>query len=103
MSFSGNEDHSIDVSTAGEWTKNYRDGKTLGDPDGFFFGKATIINILAQPGCVGIRIYQAIDSENEKHLVICGVNGQEADLYNGIVAERGIPGPPFGASSPLNS
>ena len=102
MSFTGNEDHSITLATAAEWTANYREAhKTW--LKGHFFGKKAINDILVQANCVGIRIYYALDPDGVQRLVIVGVKANEDDLVNGSLAERGIPCPPFcGSGNVLN-
>lgn len=102
MSFTGNENHEISLAAAAILTENYRNqnpNATLGG----FFGKTAIEAILAQPGCVGIRYYNAIDN-NEPTLVLVGVDANQNDLYNGPLAEFSKPNPPYTSiSNPLNS
>lgn len=103
MTFTGNEDHDIPLSTASEWTANYRSanpGQTLAH----YFGKSAINAILNQDTCVGIRIYYALDDNGAKQLVLVGVDASGNDLYNGLLAERSFKCPPdCGAINPLNS
>jgi hypothetical protein len=104
MSFTGSEDHSISLPEAAELTKNYRDANPPGVTIGHFFGMDAINSILAQPGCVGIRIYYAQDGAGDKKLVLTGVDAAENDLYTGELAEHGTPCPPTcGSVNPLNS
>jgi hypothetical protein len=103
MAFTGNEDHDIPLQTAAEWTKNYRTNNP-GQTQGHYFGKTAIDAILAQAGCVGIRIYYALDELGAKQLIITGVDAHENDLYNGLLAERSQKCPPTcGMMNPLNS
>lgn len=103
MSFTGNEDHAITLQEASDWTANYRNANP-GQTQGHFFGKNAISAILNQSGCVGIRIYYALDENGQKQLIITGVDSNENDLYNGLLAERSFHCPPdCGASNPLNS
>ncbi|MDP1744914.1 MAG: hypothetical protein Q8L90_05015 [Bacteroidota bacterium] len=103
MSFTGREDHAISLSDASAWTREYRT-KNPSATKGHFYGKDAIQAILNQTGCVGIRIYYAIDTAGAKQLIITGVTSDENDLYNGILAERGICCPPTcGVNNPLNS
>jgi hypothetical protein len=103
MTFTGNEDHSISLQEASEWTKNYRNanpGQTLAH----YFGQSAITAILNQAGCVGIRIYYALDTEGTKQLIITGVDSNGNDLYNGLLADRSHRCPPVcGTANPLNS
>lgn len=104
MSLTGNEDHSISLQTASDWTANYRGTITNGETIAHYFGRTWLLDILAQEGCVGIRIYYALDAEGKKQLVLTGVNSDGDDLYNGILAERSKPCPDTCSSSnPLNS
>ncbi len=105
MSFTGHEDHSITLATAAEWTANFRRTIQSGDTRGHFYGKDAIQAILNQEGCVGIRIYYALDERAAKQLIIVGTKADENDLYNGLLAERSIPCPPLcgGGGNPLNS
>ncbi len=103
MSFTGREDHSITLATAGDWTRNYRTANS-GATKGHFFGRDAIESILAQEGCVGIRIYYALDGSGVKQLIINGALANENDLYNGVLAERSITCPTHcGANNPLNT
>ena len=103
MSFTGKENHAITLSEAAEWTRAYRDANP-GATKGHFYGKDAIQAIINQSGCVGIRIYYAVDNNGAKQLIITGVTSNENDLYNGILAERSLACPPrCGVNNPLNS
>ena len=72
------------------------------DVKSYLVGREIIERILAQPGCVGIKMYNAINEKDEKTLVYVGVdcNGQAIVEYStvdfqgtirsnkGIVADR---------------
>ncbi len=105
MAFTGNEAEQITLATAIEWTSNFRTNAPRGSTLAHFFGKTIINQILAQPGCVGIRVYNSIETETgKKQLIMVGADAQEKDLYNGIIAERSFLCPPFcGDGSPLSS
>lgn len=104
MAFTGNEDHFISLETASQWTANFRATILPGEKIAEVFGKKYIQDILDQPDCVGIRIYNSIDDAGAKHLIICGVKTNEDDLYTGKLAENSLLVPPFGgANNPLNS
>lgn len=101
MAFTGNEAERFPLETAAAWTANYRKS----NPNGIkahFFGKNIINEILAQPGCVGIRCYYAMDEKGVQQMIMVGADKDENDMYNGIVAEVSAPCPPFcGGGSPL--
>jgi hypothetical protein len=104
MSFTGNENHDISLQEAAAMTKNYRDANPPDAILGHFFGMNSINAILAQTGCVGIRIYYALNTDGVKQLVVTGVNASGNDLYEGLLAERSYNCPPqCSATNPLNS
>ena len=94
MAFTGNEDHSITLAKASEWTANYRATINDGEVIGEYFSKAYLTKILAQENCVGLRIYYSLDGAGDKHLIICGVKANEDDLENGDLAENALKSPP---------
>lgn len=102
MSFNGSEGEQVSLSDASSWTENYRNSST-GSINAHFFGKDHFTAILSQKGCVGIRIYYALDENGNQCLVMVGVDADENDLCNGYIAERGTICPPYCGSgnSPL--
>ena len=88
MAFTGNEDHSITLAAAAALTEAYRNTVSSGATIAHYFGKEAILAILDQQNCVGMRIYYGLNSEGVKQLVICGVNSDENDLYQGLLAEK---------------
>lgn len=103
MAFTGNEAEEFPLETAAQWTKNYRDTIKAGETISHFFGKNIIQQILDQDGCMGIRIYYALDENGKKQLIIVGADAKENDIYTGIIAERSYICPPFcPQGSPLN-
>lgn len=104
MSFTGNENHAITLQEASEWTANYRATINNGETIAHFFGKDALNAILAQQGCVGIRIYYALDENGAKQLILVGANADGNDLFNGVLAERSFKCPQdCSAANPLNS
>ena len=76
--FTGAEAGSVDLDTAAEWTAQYR-VQNPNQTRAHFFGRNIIEKILDQPGCVGLRIYYALDANNEQHLVIVGADANRDD------------------------
>lgn len=104
MNFTGNENHDIPLSEAAEWTANYRATVPTGTVIAHYFGKEAIKAIFDQNGCVGMRVYYAIDGSGAKQLIICGVKDNLDDIYDGLLADRNFPCPAAcGALNPLNS
>jgi hypothetical protein len=104
MTFTGNEVHDISLELAATWTANYRDTITPPETIAHYFGGAALESILAQEGCVGIRLYYALDDSGQKQIIVVGVNEAGNDLYEGLLAERSVKCPQMcSAANPLNS
>ncbi len=104
MSFTGNEDHSITLEEASELTQNYRDNAESGAKKGGYFSKESLLDILNQDECVGIRYYFGEEDDGTPVLVLVGVDEEENDLTNGALREKSTPCPPrCGQANDLNS
>jgi hypothetical protein len=93
--FSGHEDHNITLQEGIELTKAYR-VTTRGDVIlGQYFGKDALSNVLAQPGCVGLRMYYAKHKDGSPTLVIVGVDNKGIDMTKGLICQRAGECPPY--------
>jgi hypothetical protein len=64
---------------------------TKGEVKSCFYGINKIIKILGQDGCIGIRIYGAINDNGDKTFALVGVDEENKDLMiDELVAEYGI-------------
>ena|SRR5687767_8748413 len=93
MSFNGNEGQMVSLTDGAQWTKNYRDSQNYDGVKSIFYGKNKLNDLLDQQGCVGIRIYKAIDGEGVPVMVLIGTDEDGNDLLDGYVLERGVPCP----------
>ena len=102
MSFDGTEGGAIPLSDASAMTANYRShnrGKIIAR----FFGKEILHEILNQEGCVGIRVYYALDADNQNQLILVGADSDENDILD-LVADLSHPCPlTCSSANPLNS
>jgi hypothetical protein len=81
VEFNGSEGGPLDLVTAKEWTSNFRSKSTSSDEVlAHYFGFEVIQKILDQSGCVGIRIYYALDDNGEKKLLLVGVDSKGENL-----------------------
>lgn len=104
MAFTGHEVHDISLQEASEWTANFRATISTGQTIAHFFGKDAIQNILNQSGCVGIRLYYALDTLGAQQIICVGVDSNQNDLYEGLLAERSVKCPQdCSTANPLNS
>lgn len=72
------------------------------------FKKSIFSDLAAQPGCVAIRTYLAMDEQNLVRLIFVGVNNDNGDIVSdapgnkGLIFEYGQRCPPICGVSPLN-
>ncbi len=68
--------------------KDFQDNNP-NETEWFYAGRNILDKILSQPGCVGIRLYNAIDENGNKTLVFVGIDAQENIIveYTTISAE----------------
>jgi hypothetical protein len=95
MSYNGNEGEVISLQTAAEWTANYRNSPNFDGVNAILYGHKKIRQILDQENCIGIRIYKAIDDQDQAVLVLIGTDADGNELTNGIIVERGLVCPPY--------
>jgi hypothetical protein len=97
-------DHAITLAEASQLTRNFRANAGPEAITGGFFRRESFLKILAQDGCVGIRLYYGLKDEKTTEIVMVGVDDNGRDLVNGHIAERIYLCPPFcDESNPLNS
>jgi hypothetical protein len=81
VEFNGSEGGELDLPTAKKWTANFRSKNASSDEIlAHYFGFEIIQQILKQEGCVGIRIYYALDERGEKKLLLVGVDSNGENL-----------------------
>jgi len=59
-----------------------------GEITGWTVGRNIIDQILAQPGCVGLRFYNALNEAGQKTLVYVGVDASGRDILKKVVVEE---------------
>ncbi len=67
-----------------EFITAYQD-KHPGDVGSYQVGRIIIDQILAQPGCVGMRFYNALNENGQETLVYVGVDASGKDLIKSTV------------------
>ncbi|MEJ8801629.1 hypothetical protein [Pontibacter sp. H249] len=82
--FNGTEGEPIDLAQAAAWTANYRNTEAEKSAEtvikAHFFGREILQELLNQEGCVGIRMYYALDNEGQKQLVLVGADADGNDI-----------------------
>jgi hypothetical protein len=60
-----------------------------------YFGKDVVDKILAQSGCVGVRMYYGIRTNGKPGVIILGVDKYGKDIVTGVLASPTFYCPPF--------
>ncbi len=95
--------HRIALDEAAAHTKRHRDAK-IHDIKAGAFHKDQVIELLNQPGCVGLRIYHGRDKAGSPTFVLAGIDKADNDLTAGTLLELQFPCPPYcGSANPLNA
>ena len=95
-------DHRISLTEAAALTKRHRDAKISTEKSGAFH-KDQVLELLAQKGCVGLRIHYGRNADGTPALVLTGIDATDSDLTDDIL-EKHFPCPPMcGAANALNS
>lgn len=76
------------IQEAADWTKTYRKDHPRLAADGTakkvlyatYFDNAFLQKFMEQPHCVGLRFYQAADSNKERHIIVVGVDADGNDI-----------------------
>jgi hypothetical protein len=87
MAFDGSEGQQITKSAAQTATANYRTNNP-GAVLAHYIGRDLIDDILAQTDCQGIRAYYAEDNNGNRELIFVGVDSDENDQVDGVLADR---------------
>lgn len=62
---------------------------------GGHFPRAVFDELLAQPGCAGVRFYFGSKEDGSLSMVLVGITDNEQDITTGLIAEDFYPCPPF--------
>ncbi|WP_299702182.1 hypothetical protein [uncultured Pontibacter sp.] len=93
MKITGKEGGPIDRAQAKRWTASYR-ASGRGKTNAHLFGGETVRKLLEQDGCVGMRIYYALDDNGEQQLLLVGTDADGNDLVEGEILDHSTPCPP---------
>ena len=92
--------HRISLDEAAAQTRRGRGGQHTGG----MFLRAELDQLLAQPGCSGLRYYYGSNTRGEETLILVGVDKEGNDMDQGIMLEESFLCPPWcGAANALNS
>jgi hypothetical protein len=66
----------ISHELAAKMVKNHHDVHSIDESNSYYIGKNIIEQMLAQPGCVGIRFFDALNESGNKTLVYVGIDSK---------------------------
>lgn len=93
----------ISLADGSAMTASFR-RKFPNETNAVYYSSNVYNDLLAQEGCVGIRIYNALDAEGKMTNVLVGVDDHGNDLYEGKLYDSGYKTPPGPvAPNPLNA
>jgi|GEM_PF-874126 len=91
----------IPLDKAVDLTKRYH-ATHAGNVRAGYFSAYVYRELLAQEGCIGIRIYKGLKEGNQECFVLVGVSNEGADMTDGLLYDLSKPCPPICSdSSPL--
>ena len=88
-------DHKISLADAVALTRRYRDQMPADTVRAGAYHADQVRELLAQPGCVAVRVYVARQADGKDTLVMVGVDANDKDLSGGILLDVMFPCPPF--------
>lgn len=96
--------HRVTLEQARALVKNHRKHAPPNSERCGRFHRAIIDEMLAQPGCAGIRVYYGRHDDGAMALVLVGVDDDGNDLADGVIADRHIGCPPTcDTASPIDN
>ena len=99
--FKGNEPHEESAEQGRGYIRAWRANNPAALVRAHFFGRDVLVKMLAEPDVVGLRFHHARGAKGSETLVITSVDADGNDLWDGTVAERGLPCPPYCPRSEL--
>lgn len=96
-------DHGISLDQAKQLVQNHHRSAPAGGERCGYFARAAFDEILAQPGCAGIRFYHGRDANGTPTLLFIGVTEEKVDMLDGPIIENHYPCPPDCTGSTLGA
>jgi hypothetical protein len=92
--------HRISLDEAAAQAKRHRGGPHKGG----MFLRAELDQLLAQPGCAGLRFYYGRKADGQDTLILVGVDEKGNDMEQGVLLEDHFLCPPWcGSANALNT
>ena len=88
-------DHRITLDAAAGLTRRYRESSAKGAEHAGAFHADQVRELLAQKGCVAMRVYYGKNEEGRGELVLVGIDENDKEMTGGILLDVLFPCPPF--------
>ncbi len=95
VNFAGYKNQSISFQEAKGLIKTYERIAASDAVIAQYFGKDLVDKILAQPGCVGVRMYYGKHTNGKPGVIIVGVDKYGKDMASGVLAMPACICPPL--------
>jgi hypothetical protein len=95
VNFAGYKNQSISFQDAKGLLKTYERIVASDAVIAQYFGKEIVDKILAQPGCVGVRMYYGKHANGKPGVLIIGVDKYGKDMVTGVLAGPTMVCPPY--------
>ncbi|MGA3287054.1 MAG: hypothetical protein ABSD46_06490 [Bacteroidota bacterium] len=95
VNFAGYKNQSISFQEAKSLIKTFQRITASDAVIAQYFGKNIVDKILAQPGCVGVRMYYGKHTNGKPGMIIMGVDKNGKDIVSGVLAGPIIYCPPL--------
>jgi ABC-type dipeptide/oligopeptide/nickel transport system permease subunit len=95
VNFAGYKNQSISFQEAKGLIKTYERIAASDAVIAQYFGKDIVDKILAQPGCVGVRMYYSKHANGKPGVIFVGVDKNGKDIISGVLAGPTIICPPY--------
>jgi hypothetical protein len=87
--------HRIALKEAAAQAARHRGGGSHRAGDSGAFNAKPVQELLAQPGCVGVRWYLGRDEQGARTMLLVGVDAKGNNMTDGILLDGHFPCPPF--------
>lgn len=95
MNLDENSGSPISLEEAKNYVSEFRK-KFPNEVKAFYVGVNQVMKVLDQENCMGIRIYNGYDTEeNRLNIVIVGVDKYEKDMTDGVILDKTYPCPSY--------
>ncbi len=87
--------HRITRAEAAEDARRHRETQPPGRKHCGAFNAKAVLELLSQPGCVGLRYYHGRNAKSEASIILVGVDADGNNMTGGTLLNKDFPCPPY--------